>query len=75
MLIYKKKKKQRDLERKKKNTVEGKEGGGSKTDGNGKNKEAKATVNERKRTCWKEEKVGGDRKAMAMVKTKRRRQR
>ena len=42
-------------------------GGGSKTDGNGKNKEAKATVNERKRTRWKEEKVGGDRKAMATV--------
>ena len=54
------KKKQRDLERKKKNMVEGKEGGGgSKSDGNDKNKEAMATVNERKRTRWKEKKGGG----------------
>ena len=57
------KKKQRDLEQKKKNTVEGKEGGGgSKSDGNGKNKEAKAMVNERKRTHWKEKKGGAIKK-------------
>ena len=67
VLIYIMKKKQRDLEQKKKNMVEGK--GGSKSDGNGKNKEAIATV------IFKKDSNGKKKRAMVILVYGRRKRR